>query len=397
MNRTLLTIIIFLLFFSGCKSKTGPVESFDVIDNVEERNGVAVIQSLPVGTPIVLCEQKITSRSAIEDSFDADYDTEDYFTEATTAEEAFYLPNKDIVGQEMVKNVQMLFNTVSLANRVAHSYELFHRATWMVEEDSLSRRDTLEIIRESQPILSESLLSAAFPDAKALSAAKRLKRAYTEFNGDDSEDSPFSLSYGQYVEHFQSLPQVASDAMLDHFEKGFWSWYDKRQFVPEIDAIIRINMRDSVANTPSEEQLSHFRAVVLSEPDIDRRAILALEYAKLDHWDGSILLGEIIESRRYTRYLLECWIAWRAYVQESHSISSFSPIANNYYDKVRALCADTYVRHCLETDDLNAKCLLQNLIFCEILHRQSCLFGNESFVTCMALCSEEFIDPRLAE
>ena len=395
MNRTIFTFLVFLLLFSGCKSNNGPVESTNVMDSFEERNGVAVIQSLPAATPIVLCEQEITSRSAIEDSFDVDYDIESYFIEATTAEEAFYLPNKDIVGQEMVKNVQMLFNTVSLANRVAHSYELFHRATWMVEGDSLSRRDTLEIIRETQPILSDSLLSAAFPDARVLSAAKRLKRAYAEFNGDDSEDSLFSQSYGQYVEYFQSLPQVASEAMLDHFEKGFWSWYDKRQFVPAIDAIIRINMQDSVANALSEEQLSHFRAVVLSEPDIDRRAILALEYAKFDHWNGSVLLGEILESKRYTRYILECWIAWRLYVQDTHGLSSFSIIANNYYDKVKALCADTYVRHCLETNDENAKCLLQNLLYCEILHRQAYLYGNEVFAGSLYLCSEEFIDPRL--
>ena len=146
---------------------------------------------------------------------------------------------------------------------------------------------------------------------------------------------------------------------------------------------------------PTDEQLENLRRSIEAEKDIDRRTILALEYVKYDRWDGLPLLGEILESRIYTKYLLEAWISWRAHTQLYHSPSSFGVIANNYYDKLRSLCLDTMVRHCIQTDDKNAECLIENLIFCEIIHRMGSLAGNSSMNICAMLAFNMFIHPRL--
>ena len=107
------------------------------------------------------------------------------------------------------------------------------------------------------------------------------------------------------------------------------------------------------------------------------------------------MLGEILESRIYTKYLLEAWISWRANAQMDHSPSSFGVIVNNYYDKVRTICLDTMVRHCLESEDKNAEVLIENLLFCEIIHRMGSLAGNSSFNECAMLSYNMFIHPRL--
>ena len=80
-----------------------------------------------------------------------------------------------------------------------------------------------------------------------------------------------------------------------------------------------------------------------------------------------------------------------------HGPSSFAVIANNYYDKLRTICLDTMVRHCLETEDKNAECLIENLLFCEIIHRMGSLAGNSSFNEIAMLSYNMFIHPRLLE
>jgi hypothetical protein len=141
--------------------------------------------------------------------------------------------------------------------------------------------------------------------------------------------------------------------------------------------------------------LENLKRAIEAERDIDRRTVLALEYVKFSKWDGVPLLGEILESRIYTKYLLEAWISWRANAQMDHSPSSFGVIANNYYDKVRTICLDTMVRHCLEADDKNAESLIENLLFCEIIHRMGSIAGNSSFNDCAMLSYNMFIHPRL--
>jgi hypothetical protein len=53
------------------------------------------------------------------------------------------------------------------------------------------------------------------------------------------------------------------------------------------------------------------------------------------------------------------------------------------------------VRHCLESEDKNAEVLLENLLFCEIIHRMGSIAGNSSFNDSAMLSYNMFIHPRL--
>ena len=345
--------------------------------------------------PVQLCCAALTSRDALESAF-PDY-TDDFFKETTAEKEAFYIPDSDIRGKDLVRTVQLRYNYAALFYRVIHSYEWFQRmSTGIDEEESPTTKiDTLEWIRAARPNVSASMIRAALPDVGAQSRAEMLLKAYDRFDGDDSDDSPFSRAVVSYTDAMSKLPVLVNKEETDRFEEQFWDWYDKKTVVPDIDTLVKMNMFEYKGAKPSDEQLEILKRAIEAESDIDRRTILALEYVKFDKWNALPLLGEIIESRIYTKYLLEAWISWRANAQMDHSPSSFSVIANNYYDKVRCICLDTMVRHCLQSDDKNAECLIENLIFCEIVHRMGSLAGNSSFNTCAMLLNNMFIHPRL--
>lgn len=344
--------------------------------------------------PVRLCNARLTSREGMESAF-PDY-TDDFFKENTPERDAFYTPDADIREKDLVRTVRLRYNYVALFNRVIHSYEWFQRMSTGVDEDSpVTRKDTLEWIRSVRPKVSGAVIKAAIPDAGAQTRAYRLLKAYDRFDGDDGEGSPFSRAVNSYTEAMSELPAFVDKEETDRLADQFWDWYDKKAVVPEIDALVRLNMYEYEGAKPSDGQLENLKRAIEAETDIDRRTILALEYVKFNPWDGIPLLGEILESRIYTKYLLEVWISWRANVQMEHGLSSFSVIANNYYDKVRCICLDTMLRHCLRSEDRNAECLIENLIFCEIVHRMGSLAGNSSFNTCAMLSYNMFIHPRL--
>ena len=392
--RTTITICaLAALVVSSCghrrNSKASKTEVSATISFFEDGNAAR--------EPVRLCEAVLTGEKAVLSAFPDD--TEDYFKETTPEKDAFYYPAPDIKDEPLVRTVQLRYNYAALFNRVLHSYEWFQRmSTGGDEEDGVAtKKDTLEWIRHARPQLPEPVIRAALPDAKASSRAAKLLQAYNRFDGDDSEDSSFSKAVGEYTAALSELQELVSPEETDHFEREFWKWYDKRNAVPEIDTLVRMNMPGYKGEKPTEGLLENMRRAIEAESDIDRRAILALEYVKFDRRRGSVLLGEILESRIYTNYLLEVWLSWRANVQAEHSPSSFSIIANNYYDHLRAVCLDTMVRHCLQTEDKNAECLIENLILCEIVHRMGALTGNSSLNSVMALSYEEFIHPRLLE
>lgn len=398
---TFITAFIVLLLLSSCGLRSARTERRTQGYAVPEREDavrsvdtVSVLDRLPVGgEPYRLCSQVLTSEDGMDSAFPER--PKELLDETTPIGETFYFPSADIRDRDLVKTAQLRYNYVSLYNRIVHSYEWYIRVAINIAEEEFTRKDTLYWIRYSQPKVSRALLDRALPDPRARTEAGNLLRAYSRFDGVDREGSPFDKAVADYSAAFEALPRLVSQEEIDRFGERFWDWYDKRAVVPEIDDIIRMNMREYKGKNPTRDQINRLRQAVETEKDIDRRAILALEYVKFSPWNGVCLLGEILESRIYTRYLLEAWESWRSNVQMNHSPSSFSVIANNYYDRLRVICIDTMVCHCLECDDPNALCLLENLILCDIIHRMDSLAGNGSFGTVARLSNDGYIHPSI--
>ena len=406
MNNRLLTIlaIVSILAVSvSCKNKKQEGKTTEPSTSTK----VAICPSdsfdqllSETGDTLMLSAQKLTGWEQHVEAFNNHRQDFDFLHENTPAQDAFFVPEPDILEDELVKTVCLRHNYCAVMNRVLHSYEWFKRQATELGNDTESagtRQDSLRAIRESQPMIADAMLVDWLQNADALNAARQLVRAYKHFDGDDSEGSPFYQAFRNLNEVFNKLPEIATKEMLDSFENDFWKWYDKEQFVSGIKGIVRMHMQGYEGETLSDEKVAQLGLAVKREKDIDRRTILALEYVKFNKPEGTVLLGDILESGLYTRYLLEAWISWRANVQMEHSPSSFSVIANNYYDRLRVKCLNTMLRHCQSVEDDKAKCLMENLILCELVHRMGSIAGNSSFLSCMHLSYEEFIHPDLLE
>ena len=352
------------------------------------------IDSLEItGEPYRLCEQKLTSREWLEEYVDSDDDS-NYDREETSAQEAFFFPEKDVADLPLARTIQLKYNYAEVLYQLEHSYELFIRKS---TGDSLAtREDTLAVIALDRPVIPSAFLRQAIPDAGARRAAEEVIAAYRRFDGDDSEGSDFDKAFTKYSSGYEDLPEILSEELLEDFADHFWEWYDKRKHVLEFDRLAALSINKEVSLDLSEEQADHWKKAIEGERDIDRRTILALEMFRHGELlgDATIYLGEILESGIYTKYLLEAWLAWRAGVQmEFFGVSSFSVIPDNYYDKVRVKCLNTILRHIQSAPDKYDVCLLENFIACQPLHRMGSLYGNESMAVLVALTNQMFIQP----
>ena len=366
----------------------------------ERENSIFFSWDQPVSDDTtMLSSQMFTSFDKLLDAFD-NGTAGDYLNEPTLAAEAFFKRETDIKNTQLARTVQMRYNYVALLGRVMNAYEWFGRESSGVEseDERFTIQDTLAWIKESQPKLDPQFVTNALLLPGSGEAAMRLLNAYRQYDGSDSEDSEFANALKNCRNEFAKVPDIVSEEELNMFESEFWDWYDKGQFVHGIDTLIRMNTYKYDGKKLSEEQIPLLANATKREKNLDERTILALELVKFDQKEGVILLGDILESGMYTRYLLEAWISWRANAQSINSPSSFSVIPNNYYDMVRVKCLNAFLRHLQEEpDDYKAKCLMENMILCEDLHRMATIAGNESFKTRMLLAYSYFIPKRLIQ
>jgi len=374
-----------------------PVSSCETGHKRVTRNSFSLDSLVVTGPPVKLCEQVLTSWEYIY-SVDPNIerfgtDEYEYDVETTPVRDIFFLPEADIERTGFVKKIQSHYNKMAVWYHTWHAYELFSRKASNGELET--RQDTINAIAHDRLIIPSSVLKEAFPDAGNRGPVQTFLNEYSRFDGKD--DSPYWEAQKEYTISCGNIDSILPSASLlrDEFSEHFWEWYDKKTYVPEIDSIASFYLRTS-KKIVSEESITHLKAAIEGEKEINRRTILALELIRLDSnsQDAVLYLGEILESGIYTKYILEAWIAWRAAVQLNFfSPSSFTLIPNRYYDKIRVKCMNTILRHIQSESDRYDPFLLMNLIGCEQLHRMYCLFGNQSLVTVCELGKKLFIQP----
>lgn len=390
-------IFIMILNCASCKQKNKHSVSISSQESKQLDEKALLVDSLKIcGHPYHFCEQILTSEDAILAADISKVGDYAFDREATPIQETFFFPEKDIKSTTLVKNVQLRYNYVNVLYRILQGYELFIRKS---SADSLgTRKDSLDLIVHDCPVIPSSLLQKAIPEKEARKVAEKLLASYQVFDGREDSDSAFDKAHAKYVEEFENLPIIADDVLLEDFEEHFWEWYDKRKYVPEYDQIVALYINDVETETElTDEKDNYLKAVIEGEKDIDRRTILALELIRNSHdsfKDATMYLGEILESGIYTKYILEAWLAWRAGVQlVFFSPSSFCVIPNYYYDKLRIKCMNTILRHIQTGPDKYDVCLMENFIFCEILHRMDAIYGNEAMTIISLLTNGMFIQP----
>ena len=388
---------VFAIFsFVSCGNRTAKhTSSTSTSATVKESVTTAssVIDSLPVsGDPFVLCSQVLTSEEALENLGGPEDNT--YDRESTSDKYSYFYPEKDIKVTKDVEKLELMYNISTVYNHAIHSYELHSRKLSAPDDSLMTRKDTLDIIAHDVYRPSRQLITSVIKDKNAQAETFMFLDACAKFDGDESEGSPYAKAHERFRQLVPEESIFPNESLLADFTENFWAWYDKKPYVPQINDIVKLRLKESDVKL-TDEQIGHFRDVVKSEKDIDRRTILALEYAKWDNRYGAVLIGEILESGIYTRYILEAWITWRACAQMSFiGPSSFTTIPNNYYDRIRVKCMNTILRHMQSTEaDKYDRCILLNLAYCQILHRQGSIYGNQSLATLADLQYGMFVHP----
>ena len=336
-----LSLMVLCLALAGCKAKVTSC-SGEGAKPSENKYVNFSIQGLKVeGKPHRLCTQKLTSDNYLskltpEDGYFYDY-------EYVPATDAFFFPDPDIKMTDKVKMVQNVFNYITVGNIVHHALELYERKISDLpqeERDKLTRAEKHKIIAEDMPKISPELLNRCFTDKRIRSQAKALLDAYSKYDGYQDDESPFGkVESGFCVFLVEQLPRITDTAKTDPVV--FDKWYDKTSVLPQYN-----DLHSLEAMSLSGEEEAYLINAIECEENIDRRTLLAMELLRHNRDQGINLLGEILESGQYTKYLYAAWDMWVTSVQLFYcGASSSSIIPENYYRKVAAVCVNTVLRH----------------------------------------------------
>lgn len=262
---TILALTGVLFFPVSCKNKRKVADTSvkATKDSVSTKPAVFDQLLAACGDTLMLSTQALTGWEQLLEAF-YNHRSQDYLHESTPAQDAFFIPEAGIKMDDLEEAVRLRHNYCAVMNRVLHGYEWFKRRASDVDdaEDIGTKRDTLRWIRESQPQITDAMLVDWIQNTEALDAARQLLRAYRFFDGNDGEGSPFYEAFRKLNEVYDVLPVIATEEMLDAFEKDFWNWYDKEQFVPGINSIVRMHMQGYEGEKLSEEKIAQLQQAV---------------------------------------------------------------------------------------------------------------------------------------
>lgn len=145
--------------------------------------------------------------------------------------------------------------------------------------------------------------------------------------------------YGTLVERYHSSHYV------DLNDEQYWAAYDKNNVVPNYDSI------QSLRGSNAKSTVDYLHSLAKQAENFDARCIYTIELAHVDslplYKTKCSMLEQLMNEKRYSVYLREVWRVWRCLTQQGNGYSKDSSIPNEYYNKMRRICAMTildYVR-----------------------------------------------------
>lgn len=155
-------------------------------------------------------------------------------------------------------------------------------------------------------------------------------------------------------------------------------YYDKSSFVPDIKYFQNYYASDDSTALTYDDPVGVIERRLRPDMSFDEKCVYAIELSHLMRDEGIDVLGALIESREYSRYLLEVWENWRVNVQSLYfGLSNSSVIPNAYYSKIHGICANTMLRHIQShpDDDYALSCLSSLVCDDHCIHR-GWIYGN---------------------
>lgn len=398
MNKTIhvsAIVLAILILTVGCQGKKGGSRAEDEGSNtvladstIPKYSGKATVTgSEYLGKLSVICRHSV-------DSLDGDGCSLDLgILESKFADEIFLDLDEDIRKDDFALSVKDWFDRTAFLYYCSSLYELrvrYDRNNYSFDTTAVETPGSTMLTGEMRP--SMSVLQKVFPDKRVRDAASALLNML--YKTPDFND--VSKHLGELVDAYKSAA-FASGMPIDTAKigKAFANkdaYYDKSAFVPDIKRFRDARAYFDSAAVQIKDPVGEIEARMKAPMDFDTKCVYAIELSHVQPVDCVDTLGALIESRIYSRYLLEVWENWRAEAQFGwFGCSNDSEIPKAYYLKIRNICANTMIRHIQKhPEDNDAYLRLFRLLYCEPIHRGGGLFGNEVVAILCHLRSAEY-------
>lgn len=384
MNKTIhvsAIVLAILILTVGCQGKKGGSRAVDedsstvlADSGIQKYLGKATVTgSEYLGNLSEICCHYADSLDGGRCSLDLD------ILESKFADEIFLDLDEDVRKDDFALSVKDWFDKTAFIYYCSSLYELrarYDRNNYYFDTTAVETPDSTMLTGEMRP--SMSVLQKVFPDKRVRDAASALLNML--YKTPDFND--VSKRLGELVDTYKSAA-FASGMPIDtvKISKAFANedaYYDKSAFVPDIKRFRDARAYFDSAAVQIKDPVGEIEARMKAPMDFDTKCVYAIELSHVLAVGCIDTLGAIIESKIYSRYLLEVWENWRAEAQFGwFGCSNDSVIPNAYYFKVRNICANTMIRHIQKhPEDNDAYLRLFRLLYCEPIHRGGPM-GNE--------------------
>lgn len=384
MNKTIhvsAIVLAILILTVGCQGKKGGSRAEDEGSNtvladstIQKYSGKATVTGSEYLDKLSeICRYSVDSLDGGGCSLDLD------ILESRFADEIFLDLDEDVRKDDFALSVKDWFDRTAFLYYCSSLYELrvrYDRNNYSFDTTAVETPGSTMLTGEMRP--SMSVLQKVFPDKRVRDAASALLNML--YKTPDFND--VSKHLGELVDAYKSAA-FASGMPIDTAKigKAFANedaYYDKSAFVPDIKRFRDARAYFDSAAVQIKDPVGEIEARMKAPMDFDTKCVYAIELSHVQPVDCVDTLGALIESRIYSRYLLEVWENWRAEAQFGwFGCSNDSEIPNAYYLKIRNICANTMIRHIQKhPEDNDAYLRLFRLLYCEPIHRGRPM-GNE--------------------
>ena len=384
MNKTIhvsAIVLAILILTVGCQGKKGGSRAEDEGSNtvladstIQKYSGKATVTGSEYLDKLSeICRYSVDSLDGGGCSLDLD------ILESRFADEIFLDLDEDVRKDDFALSVKDWFDRTAFLYYCSSLYELrvrYDRNNYSFDTTAVETPGSTMLTGEMRP--SMSVLQKVFPDKRVRDAASALLNML--YKTPDFND--VSKHLGELVDAYKSAA-FASGMPIDTAKigKAFANedaYYDKSAFVPDIKRFRDARAYFDSAAVQIKDPVGEIEARMKAPMDFDTKCVYAIELSHVQPVDCVDTLGALIESRIYSRYLLEIWENWRAEAQFGwFGCSNDSEIPNAYYLKIRNICANTMIRHIQKhPEDNDAYLRLFRLLYCEPIHRGRPM-GNE--------------------
>lgn len=384
MNKTIhvsAIVLAILILTVGCQGKKGGSRAEDEGSNtvladstIQKYSGKATVTGSEYLDKLSeICRYSVDSLDGGGCSLDLD------ILESRFADEIFLDLDEDVRKDDFALSVKDWFDRTAFLYYCSSLYELrvrYDRNNYSFDTTAVETPGSTMLTGEMRP--SMSVLQKVFPDKRVRDAASALLNML--YKTPDFND--VSKHLGELVDAYESAA-FASGMPIDTAKigKAFANedaYYDKSAFVPDIKRFRDARAYFDSAAVQIKDPVGEIETRMKAPMDFDTKCVYAIELSHVQPVDCVDTLGALIESRIYSRYLLEVWENWRAEAQFGwFGCSNDSEIPNAYYLKIRNICANTMIRHIQKhPEDNDAYLRLFRLLYCEPIHRGRPM-GNE--------------------